>query len=102
MLGSIGSPPSFGESGTAREKGSAVAWEGQGLFRFIFFFSSFVPGEHLRFCPKDRDHELEEYRLRAVERNFDLGRDIGRERELEPEASESMDRDLLRPRFASR
>ena len=43
MPSSIGGPPSLGESGTAREKGSAVAWEGQGIFRFIFvFFSSFV------------------------------------------------------------
>ena len=61
-------------------------------------------GERLRFSPKDRDRdrdrELEEYRLRAGERNFGLGRDIARERELVREASESLDWDLLRPRFA--
>jgi len=60
-----------------------------------------IEGERLRFCPTDRDRELEECRLRAVERNFGLGRDIERERELERETSELLDRDLLRPRFAS-
>jgi len=53
-----------------------------------------IDSERLRFSPKDRDRGLEEYRLRAAER------DVEREREREREASESLDRDLLRPRFA--
>ena len=36
-----------------------------------------------------------------MDRNFGLGRDIEPERELEWETSESLDRDLLRQRFAS-
>ena len=42
----IGGTSSFWESGTVREKGSAVALGGQGIFRFIFFFcSACAPGE---------------------------------------------------------
>ena len=59
-----------------------------------------IDGERFRFCPKGRDSGLEEYRLRAVERDFELERDIEREREREREVSEFLDRDLLRPRFA--
>ena len=44
---------------------------------------------------------MEGYHLRAVQRNFKLGRDIEQERGMERAKSESLDRDLLRQRFAS-